>query len=133
MFLRSQGNKTKLLANLKNILFQNKSSSVDYFAIDYSVKTAINMNKNLILEQAFQEKFTNPSSNSNKIDLPEISLINEIDDSSFDKLQIDIMNFFQKIIDKKSVTEGELLELEKEKFLQLASTPISLERISKFV
>ena len=133
MFLRSQGNKTKLLANLKNILFQNKSSSVDYFAIDYSVKTAINMNKNLILEQAFQEKFTNPSSNSNKIDLPEISLINEIDDSSFDKLQIDIMNFFQKIIDKKSVTEGELLDLEKEKFLQLASTPISLERISKFV
>ena len=91
------------------------------------------MNKNLILEQAFQEKFTNPSSNSNKIDLPEISLINEIDDSSFDKLQIDIMNFFQKIIDKKSVTEGELLDLEKEKFLQLAATPISLERISKFV
>ena len=29
--------------------------------------------------------------------------------------------------------EFRLLELEKEKFLQLASTPISLERISKFV
>ena len=57
MFLISQGNKTKLLENLKNILFQNKSSSVDYFAIDYSVKTAISMNKNLILEQGFQEKF----------------------------------------------------------------------------
>ena len=133
MFLRSQGNKTKLLANLKNILFQNKSSSVDYFAIDYSVKTAINMNKNLILEQAFQEKFQNAYSNSSQVDLPQISLINEMDHSGFDKLQIDIMNFFQKIIDKKSVTEGELLELEKEKFLQLASTPISLERISKFV
>ena len=133
MFLRSQGNKTKLLANLKNILFQNKSSSVDYFAIDYSVKTAINMNKNLILEQAFQEKFQNAYSNSSQVDLPQISLINEMDHSGFDKLQIDIMNFFQKIIDKKSVTEGELLDLEKEKFLQLASTPISLERISKFV
>jgi len=133
MFLRSQGNKTKLLANLKNILFQNKSSSVDYFAIDYSVKTAINMNKNLILEQAFQEKFQNAYSNSSQVDLPQISLINEMDHSGFDKLQIDIMNFFQKIIDKKSVTEGELLDLEKEKFLQLASNPISLERISKFV
>ena len=133
MFLRSQGNKTKLLANLKNILFHNKSSSVDYFAIDYSVKTAINMNKNLILEQAFQEKFQNAYSNSSQVDLPQISLINEMDHSGFDKLQIDIMNFFQKIIDKKSVTEGELLDLEKEKFLQLASTPISLERISKFV
>jgi 3-hydroxyacyl-CoA dehydrogenase/enoyl-CoA hydratase/3-hydroxybutyryl-CoA epimerase len=133
MFLRSQGNKTKLLANLKNILFQNKSSSVDYFAIDYSVKTAINMNKNLILEQAFQEKFQNTYSNSSQVDLPQISLMNEMDHSGFDKLQIDIMNFFQKIIDKKSVTEGELLDLEKEKFLQLAATPISLERISKFV
>jgi hypothetical protein len=40
----------------------------------------------------------------------EISLINEMDHSGFDKLQIDIMNFFQKIIDKKSVTEGELLD-----------------------
>jgi hypothetical protein len=56
-----------------------------------------------------------------------------MDHSGFDKLQIDIMNFFQKIIDKKSITEGELLDWEKEKFLQLASTPISLERISKFV
>jgi 3-hydroxyacyl-CoA dehydrogenase / enoyl-CoA hydratase / 3-hydroxybutyryl-CoA epimerase len=133
MFLRSQGNKTKLLANLKNILFQNKSSSADYFALDYSVEAVINMNKNLILEQAFQEKFQNAYSNSSQVDLPQISLINEMDHSGFDKLQIDIMNFFQKIIDKKSVTEGELLDLEKEKFLQLAATPISLERISKFV
>ena len=91
------------------------------------------MNKNLILEQAFQEKFQNAYSNSSQVDLPQISLINEMDHSGFDKLQIDIMNFFQKIIDKKSVTEGELLDLEKEKFLQLAATPISLERISKFV
>ena len=91
------------------------------------------MNKNLILEQAFQEKLQISSSNNNQVELPEISLIDETEHSSFDKLQIDVMNFFQKIIDKKSVTEGELLDLEKEKFLQLASTPLSLERISKFV
>ena len=91
------------------------------------------MNKNLILEQSFQEKIQISSSNNNQVELPEISLIDEIEHSSFDKLQIDVMNFFQKIIDKKSVTEGELLDLEKEKFLQLASTPLSLERISKFV
>lgn len=133
MFLRSKGNKTTLLQNLNNILLQNKSSSADYFALDYSVKTAINMNKNLILEQAFQEKFQISSSNNSQVDLPEISLIDEIDHSSFDKLQIDVMNFFQKILDKKSVSESELLELEKQKFLQLASLPLSLERISKFV
>ena len=91
------------------------------------------MNKNLILEQAFQEKFQISSSNNSQVDLPEISLIDEIDHSSFDKLQIDVMNFFQKILDKKSVSESELLELEKQKFLQLASLPLSLERISKFV
>ena len=133
MFLRSKASKPELLRNLKNILHQNKSSSADYFTLDYSVKTAINMNKNLILEQAFQEKLQISSSNNNQVELPEISLIDEIEHSSFDKLQIEVMNFFQKIIDKKSVTEGELLDLEKEKFLQLASTSLSLERISKFV
>ena len=74
------------------------------------------MNKNLILEQAFQEKFQNAYSNSSQVDLPQISLINEMDHSGFDKLQIDIMNFFQKIIDKKSVTEG-IIRLGKRKIL----------------
>ena len=91
------------------------------------------MNKNLILEQAFQEKLQISSSNNNQVELPEISLIDEIEHSSFDKLQIDVMNFFQKILDKKSVSESELLEWEKQKFLQLASLSLSLERISKFV
>ena len=55
------------------------------------------MNKNLILEQAFQEKLQISYSNNNQVELPEISLIDEIEHSSFDKLQIEVMNFFQKI------------------------------------
>ena len=46
---------------------------------------------------------------------------------------MDVLEFFQKIIDKKSITEQELLDLEREKFLQLSSTTLALERISRFV
>ena len=156
MFIRSKGDKTRLLQNLKNILIQNKSSSADYFAIDYSTQCTINMNKNLILEQAFDvipSLFLSPplldplrggndierAKNDKKtftetvIRLPDLNLLDEINHSGFDELQIDVLKFFQKIIDKKSVTEQELLDLEREKFLQLASTPLALERISRFV
>ncbi len=131
MFIRSKGDKVRLLQNLKNILMQNKSSSADYFALDYAVPVAINMNKNLILEQAFNTKFKELLKDD-KIEISNINLISEIEHEKFDNLQIDILKFFQKIIDKKSVTEQELLELEREKFLQLSTTPLALQRISKF-
>ncbi len=133
MFIRSNGDKSKLLQNLKNILTQNKSTSADYFALDYSAQVAINMNKNLILEQAFDTKFKNLSNKNTRVSLPDMDLSTEIDHSNFDKLQIDVLEFFQEIINKKSVTEQELLDLEREKFLQLSSTPLALERISRFV
>lgn len=132
MFIRSNGDKNRLLQHLKNILLQNKTTSADYFALDYSLQLDVNMNKNFILEQAFDIKFKN-SSKGNYINLPDINLRTELELAKFDELQIDILEFFQKIIDKKSIAEQDLLDLEREKFLQLSSTPLALERISKFV
>jgi hypothetical protein len=90
------------------------------------------MNKNLILEQAFNTKVQKYQKND-RVNLPNINLMNELDHAKFDELQMDILQFFQKIIDKKSITEENLLDLEREKFLQLSSTPSALKRISRFV
>ena len=132
MFIRSNGDKKRLLQNLKNILLQNKTTSADYFALDYSVQLDVNMNKKFILEQAFRTKFTNYSKDT-RVNLPYINLMTELEHTKFDELQMDVLEFFQKIIDKKSITEQELLDLEREKFLQLSSTTLALERISRFV
>jgi 3-hydroxyacyl-CoA dehydrogenase/enoyl-CoA hydratase/3-hydroxybutyryl-CoA epimerase len=132
MLIRSNGDKNRLLQNLKNIILQNKSSSADYFALDYSLNLDINMNKNLILEQAFNTK-VQKYQKDDRVNLPNINLMNELDHAKFDELQMDILQFFQKIIDKKSITEENLLDLEREKFLQLSSTPSALKRISRFV
>ncbi len=132
MLIRSNGDKNRLLQNLKNIILQNKTSSADYFALDYSLNLDINMNKNLILEQAFNTKVQKYQKDA-RVNLPNINLMNELDHAKFDELQMDILQFFQKIIDKKSITEENLLDLEREKFLQLSSTPSALKRISRFV
>jgi len=90
------------------------------------------MNKKFILEQAFSTKFTNYSKDT-RVNLPYINLMTELEHTKFDELQMDVLDFFQKIIDKKSITEQELLDLEREKFLQLSSTSSALKRISRFV
>nr|WP_231278402.1 hypothetical protein [Rickettsia bellii] len=57
MFVRSKGDKAKLIRNIKNILEQNKSSSADYFKADYSIENiSINMNKHYILDEALALK-----------------------------------------------------------------------------
>ncbi|KJW03983.1 putative fatty acid oxidation complex trifunctional enzyme domain protein [Rickettsia argasii T170-B] len=55
MFARSNGNKTKLIRNISNIIEKNKTSSADYFKADYDVENMhVNMNKHYILEEALK-------------------------------------------------------------------------------
>ena len=55
MFVRSNGDKTKLIRNIRNIIEQNKSSSADYFKADYEVENMqVNMNKHYILDEALK-------------------------------------------------------------------------------
>ncbi|MDP4832231.1 MAG: 3-hydroxyacyl-CoA dehydrogenase/enoyl-CoA hydratase family protein [Rickettsiaceae bacterium] len=131
MFLLGGQNPDLLIQNLSNILMQNKTSSGDYFAMYYKENCQINMNKEFILDQALntnvkkQAKITNTK-------IPQIDLSQVINTSTFDELQIDVLEFFQKIIDLKEVDELTLLALEKEKFLELSASPLCLKRLALF-
>jgi 3-hydroxyacyl-CoA dehydrogenase/enoyl-CoA hydratase/3-hydroxybutyryl-CoA epimerase len=158
MFMRSWGDKTKLLRNLRNILTQNKSNSADYFAEDYEVDCTVCMHKDLLLEEGMEVSDVIPAQAGISANLfsdprlrgddkegsggdkksPQDDVFFSFNDLSFaipkpDALQLDIINFFQKIIARKAITEQQLLDLEREKFLELAFKPLALEKIVKLV
>jgi 3-hydroxyacyl-CoA dehydrogenase/enoyl-CoA hydratase/3-hydroxybutyryl-CoA epimerase len=132
MFLLAGTNPDWLVQNLSNILMQNKTSSGDYFAMQHKDNCQINMNKELILDQAIntsvkkQTKITNTK-------IPKIDLFQAINASNFDELQINILEFFQKIIDLEEVDEKTLLPLEKEKFLELSASPLCIKQLKLFI
>ena len=124
MFLRSKGDKNKLIKNLRNIIEQNKTSSADYFALDYYGKQNLKiiMNKNYILEEALQLDLPkkirlqpNPT-----ISLPPINLAEELNTESYSELQKEILSDFQKIVNLREVDEEDLLQFELQTFLKLA-------------
>ena len=133
IFLRSNGNKNVLIHNLKNILNQYKTSSGDYFAEEFNTNCQVNMNVDNILTEAMELKSIDQSKIVTSVTLPVIKLNQEIDSKDFDDLQLNILAFFQKIIDQKTVTEEQLLQYEKEKFMELVRHPLCSERLSKFV
>jgi 3-hydroxyacyl-CoA dehydrogenase/enoyl-CoA hydratase/3-hydroxybutyryl-CoA epimerase len=140
MFLRSAGNKDKLVLLLRNILEQNKTSSADYFDQDYAISGYVVMNKDYLLKNAMaiSKNYVNKrylvDTTSGVLDLGEsIDLSKAIDTSNYDGLQIEVLQFFQSIIDRKKLSEQELLQLEKSKFLELIEQPLCLKRLSLFV
>jgi 3-hydroxyacyl-CoA dehydrogenase/enoyl-CoA hydratase/3-hydroxybutyryl-CoA epimerase len=124
MFLRSNGDKNKLIRNLKNIIEQNKTSSADYFALDYygEQNFKVVMNKNYILDEALQlnlpKKITQPQ--NTHIILPTINLADELNTESYNELQMEVLSDFQKIINLKEIDENSLLQFERQTFLKLA-------------
>ncbi|AGJ01792.1 3-hydroxyacyl-CoA dehydrogenase/enoyl-CoA hydratase family protein [Rickettsia prowazekii] len=136
MFARSNGNKTKLIRNIKNIIEQNKTSSADYFKADYGIKNMqVNMNKHYILDDALKLRISKKIvSIPNKITLPKINIVSEIDTSKYNELQNKVLNKFQNIIDKHNeISEAELLTYEREMFLELAKTPQTIEKLQAIV
>ncbi|MCC8368687.1 MAG: 3-hydroxyacyl-CoA dehydrogenase/enoyl-CoA hydratase family protein [Rickettsia endosymbiont of Oxypoda opaca] len=132
MFLRSEGDKDKLVKNIKNILTSNKSSSADYFAADYNIAhLQINMNKNYILDEALQlklpKKIIPPAG---KITLPKITLANELDTSKYNDVQNKILSKLQDFINNHSeISEEEILSFEREMFLELAEEPQIVDKL----
>lgn len=124
MLVRSSGDKTILVRNLRNILEMNKSSSAEYFCQDYNINNySIVMNENDLLNEALNKKrsFSKLSNTNNtKYTLPSINLFEEIDITSYNNKQLELMTSFQDIINSDIVTEEELLEFEREYFLKLA-------------
>ncbi len=132
MFLRSEGDRDILVGNLKNILVQYQSASSDYFAKEYNVECSFNMSIDNIMSEAFEIKHIKRII-ANSVHLPKIDLASTIDTSNFDNVTQDVLVFFQKIIDMGKIDESILLNLEKEKFVQMATKPASLERISRLL
>jgi hypothetical protein len=128
--MRSKGDKNTLLMLINNILWCNKSTSGDYFASNYMVDCQINMNKNLIFKQAKKAKVTKKTLDST-INLPQINLTNEINIGNLDDLQKAVLALFQEIIDAKTISEQELLDLERRMFIELSKKPECLEKLAK--
>ncbi len=125
MFYRANGNKDKLVRNLKNILLQNKSSSADYFIEDYDILNAqVNMNKYLILLEAFSLKLPKKIIKASEaIILPQMILAEQLDCSGYDDFQLWLLSKFQDIIDMQQIDEQKLLDYERAIFLSLAQNP----------
>ncbi|MFY9589943.1 3-hydroxyacyl-CoA dehydrogenase/enoyl-CoA hydratase family protein [Rickettsia endosymbiont of Halotydeus destructor] len=132
MLLRSEGDKDKLVKNIKNILTSNKSSSADYFAADYNIThLQINMNKNYILDEALQLQLPKKIIlSAGKITLPKIALANELDTSKYNDIQNKILSRLQDFINNHSeINEEEVLSFEREIFLELAKDPKVIDKL----
>ena len=132
MFLRSKGDKNLLVGNLQNILVQYQSASSDFFAKEYNVDCNFNMSTENIMVEAFEIKPVTRITNNN-VNLPKINLASEMDTANFDEITHEVLEFFQQIIDMSKINESTLLNMEKEKFLQLAAKPASLQRIGRLL
>lgn len=132
MFLRSEGNRDKLIKNIKNILEQNKSSSAEYFAAHYVVEDIeINMNKNYILDEALQLKLpTKIITSPHKILIPKIILSKELDTSKYNEVQNKLLEKLQELIDNHAeIGEEEILKFERQTFLEFAKDPKVLDKL----
>lgn len=132
IFLLEGINSDRLVQSLSNILMQNKTSSGDYFAMQYKDNCQINMNKESILDQALNASVKKQTKITN-VNIPKIDLSQAITTNNFDELQINILEFFQKIIDLGEVDEKTLLALEKEKFLELSASPLCIRKLKLFI
>jgi 3-hydroxyacyl-CoA dehydrogenase/enoyl-CoA hydratase/3-hydroxybutyryl-CoA epimerase len=133
IFLRSNGDKNILVQGLKNILVQYKSGSVDYFAAEYNVNCHINMKADNLLAEAIALEHSNNKNGIDSVKLPSFTLSDELDSSGFNYLQQEILVLFHNIIDMGNVSEQNLIQMEKEKFLELAAKAETPESLSKFI
>jgi 3-hydroxyacyl-CoA dehydrogenase/enoyl-CoA hydratase/3-hydroxybutyryl-CoA epimerase len=115
------------------VLVQYQSASSDFFAKEYNVDCNFNMSTENIMSEAFEIQPV-ARITTNSVDLPKINLASEIDTTNFDNITHEVLEFFQKIIDMgKTIDESTLMNMEKEKFLQLAVKPTSFERIGRLL
>lgn len=129
MFMRSVGRKEKLKIYLSNILNQYRSESSYYFEEKFGVKCIHNMNYAEILTEAVSIDKVSRNVESDKILIEPFKLAEEISLINQDDLTYDILSFFQKIIDMGQVNQEQLLQLEREKFIELALNPECKKRI----
>lgn len=122
-----------LLENISNIIFSRKATSAEYFNEQYHTNCAINMNLRLLFEEAVSmDKKPCLAKDLDKLQIHKINLQDlKTEPCKFDKLQLDLIDFFQEIINTQTYSEDELLRLEHDKFIELCKAPYSIERIAR--
>ncbi len=132
MVMRGRGSPELLIRNLKNIILQNKSASADYFAKDYMVDLSINMNRKYLLQEAMDLTLKRKPAGAAeaRVTIPAFDLEKSLDFTALDRHSFRIIALLQNI-SGKSMNEQELLELEREIFLELAQTPEVEQKIRK--
>jgi 3-hydroxyacyl-CoA dehydrogenase/enoyl-CoA hydratase/3-hydroxybutyryl-CoA epimerase len=134
MILRANGDSKLLLKLINNILYQNKTSSADFFVEDYLAKVEIVAHPDYLLENALNFDATNwlPLQRNSIINIPGVSLLDQ-DLSGFDEHTVFIANKIEKLLAEKQVSEDYLLEAEVEIFVDLISKSQAIEKISKIL
>jgi 3-hydroxyacyl-CoA dehydrogenase/enoyl-CoA hydratase/3-hydroxybutyryl-CoA epimerase len=132
MVLRSDGDLETLSKLIGNILYQNKTSSADFFEEDYLVRLNIVPNPKDILNCALSFEVANwqPPKPNKSIKLPKIDFT-RYNLSGFDKHSLLIVDKLKDLLEKAEITEKELLEKEIEIFMELVSTSDVISKISK--
>lgn len=132
MVLRSNGDRDRLLANLRNIFTQNKSASADYFRIDYGLNNlTLMMHKVRLIPEGIEMKFPPKNQKHPKsITLPKVDLLEEFAPILDDDFKRNIATSLNNLLAVSKITEEELLAFEREKFIELARQPATLDKIN---
>lgn len=134
MVLRATGNKTSLINNLQNIIAPNKSSSADYFAIDYNLANIkIVMNKELLLAEALQLNLPKKTIIPTFQPITSYKIENElIAGNGHNNLQQELLLDFKNLINSPTIDANSILAFERQKFLELSRRPETLQKLKSF-
>jgi 3-hydroxyacyl-CoA dehydrogenase/enoyl-CoA hydratase/3-hydroxybutyryl-CoA epimerase len=135
MILRSEGDKLKLVKYIQNILTQNKSSSSDYFVGDYGIQNlTLMMHKNKLIPEGIETNFPKKQlKEPAKIKLPDVDLLEEFNNLLKSPLHENVISSLNQLLKNKELSEQDLLEFEQEKFLELAKSPSTLDKIHSVI
>ena len=130
MVMRADGDNTKLVKNLRNIIMQNKSSSAYWFASDYVAENVeVVMNENELLEVALNIPVSSHKLPNNNEFSYNIDLISSSSDLKLDNHTLFILKALQDEINSARVSEAKILEIERRIFLKLLVMPSTGDKI----
>jgi 3-hydroxyacyl-CoA dehydrogenase/enoyl-CoA hydratase/3-hydroxybutyryl-CoA epimerase len=132
--LRAQEDAERVVKNIKNILLQYKTPSAYQFEDFYGDNLQINMNLDLLLEEACSfakrviEDFK-PNAKQEILNIPNFTIDKEFLDKIEDPHTKYIAKQLQSLSGLKSVSEEELLDFERNLFIELISTDAAEKKI----
>ncbi|AVP87135.1 3-hydroxyacyl-CoA dehydrogenase [Candidatus Phycorickettsia trachydisci] len=132
MTLRSNGDSLLLKKHLGNIIFGNRTTSADYFKDDYSVSLLKVMHPDDRLDKALALDVRCAASSSYEIKVPNDFNLEDCFPNA-DEFQKLLINRMSKILKRSGLKVQDLLDAEREIFMELIKTQSTIDKISKVV